>query len=137
MLDPALCVAWKILKLLFKLHNYLWRKCFFYGDIFLLLKVYKFYQTMIVLNAFAAISEGLKLKMFRGSMPPDSPRWPTSTHSKLSPSPRHPIVNLPCNSVSDNQSFPPPPLETCPSGSHLVRLLFASQLPIKKTCLRA
>ena len=77
---------------------------------FLLLKAYKFYHPMLDLNAFAAISEGLKLKMFRGSMPPDSPRWHTSTHSKSNPAPpppRPPIVNLPCTSVLDNQSFPP------------------------------
>ena len=104
---------------------------FFLWRLFLLLKVYKFYHPMLVLNAFAAISEGLKLKMFRGSMPTDNLRWHTSTHSKSNPRPRPPIVNLPCTSVSDNQSSPPPP-ETCPSGSHLVCLLFASQLPIKK-----
>ena len=114
MLDPALCVAWRILKLLFKLHNYLWRKCLFVclfffllWRLFLLLKVYTFYYPMLVLNAFEAISEGLKLKMFRGSMPPDSPRWHTSTHSKSNPPSRPSIVNLPCPSVSDNQSFPP------------------------------
>ena len=81
----------------------------FYGDFFLLLKVCKFYHPMLVLNAFAAISEGLKLKMFRGSMPTDNLRWHTSTHSKSTPRPRPPIVNLPCTSVSDNQSYPPFP----------------------------
>ena len=44
---------------------------FFLWRLFLLLKVYTFYYPMLVLNAFAAISEGLELKMFRGSMPPD------------------------------------------------------------------
>ena len=95
---------------------------------FLLLKAYKFYHPMLVLNAFAAISEGLKLKMFRGSMPPDSPRWLTLTRSK-STSPRPQIVNLPRNSVSDNQSSPSRDL---PLRPHLVRLLFRSHLPIKK-----
>ena len=85
--------------------SFLWR-------LFLLLKVYTFYHPMLVLNAFAAISEGSKLKMFRGSMPTDNLRWHTSTHSKSNPRPRPPIVNLPCTSVSDNQSFPPPPPET-------------------------
>ena len=101
--------------------SFLWR-------LFLLLKVYKFHQTMLVLNAFAAISEGLKLKMFRGSMPPDSPRWLTLARSK-STSPRPQIVNFARNSVSDNQSSPSRDL---PLRPHLVRLLFRSHLPIKK-----
>ena len=135
MLDPALCVAWRRLKLLFKLHNYLWRKClfvclFFFMATFLLLKVYTFYYPMLVLNAFEAISEGLKLKMFWGSMPRDSPRWHTSTHSKSTPRSRPPIVNLPRNSVSDNQSSPPLPRDL-PLRPHLVRLLFGSHLPVK------
>ena len=142
MLDPALCVAWRILKLLFKLHNYLWRKVFFFffflWRLFLWLKVYKFYHPMLVLNAFAAISEGLKLKMFRGSMPPDSPRWHTSTHSKSNPAPPPPNCKLALHFSLRQPKLSP--LETCPSGSHLVRLLFPSQLPIKKkkkTWLRA
>ena len=76
MLDPVLCVAWRILKLLLKLHNSLWRKCF-YGDFFCQLKVCKFHLTMLVLNAFPAISEGLKLKFSGGAcprMPPGGPR---------------------------------------------------------------
>ena len=36
--------------------SFLWRH-------FLLLKVYKFHHTMLVLNAFLAISEGLNLKI--------------------------------------------------------------------------
>ena len=58
MLDPALCVAWRILKLLLKVtqlfleKRFLWRR-------FLLLKVYHFHRTMLVLNVFPAISEGL------------------------------------------------------------------------------
>ena len=62
MLDPTLCVTWRILKLLLKLQ-------FFYGQIFLSLKVYKFHQTMLVLNAFPAISEGLKLNFFGEACP--------------------------------------------------------------------
>ena len=60
-----------------------------YCDFFLLLlKVYKFHHTMLVLNAFPAISEGLKLKIFLGSIPPDSPKWHTLTRSNSSaPSP--------------------------------------------------
>ena len=64
---------------------------FFFMATFFVVEVYKFYHPMLVLNAFAAISEGLKLKMFRGSMPPDSPRWHTSTHSKSNPRPRPPF----------------------------------------------
>ena len=101
---------------------------FFLWRLFLWLKVYKFYHPMLVLNAFAAISEGLKLKMFRGSMPPDSPRWLTLARSK-STSPRPQIVNFARNSVSDNQSSPSRDL---PLRPHLVRLLFRSHLPIKK-----
>ena len=63
-------------------------------------------------------------------MPPDSPRWHTSTRSK-SNAPRPQIVNLLCTSVSDNQSSPPPPRDL-PLRPHLVRLLFESHLPIKK-----
>ena len=48
--------------------------CCFVEKRFLLLKVYKFYHTMLVLTAFPAISECLKLKISRGSMPPDEPR---------------------------------------------------------------
>ena len=40
----------------------------FYGYVFLSLKVF---STMKVLNAFQAISKGLNLKVFQGSMPPD------------------------------------------------------------------
>ena len=77
---------------------------------FLLLKVYKFYHPMLVLNAFAAISEGLKLKMFRGACPRialGGTRQRIPSQIPPPPSPRHPIVNLLCTSVSDNQSFPP------------------------------
>ena len=88
-------------------HNYLWRKVsFFFMATFLLLKVYKFYHPMLVLNAFAAISEGLRLKMFRGACP----RIALGGTRQRIPSqipPRPPIVNLLCTSVSDNQSFPP------------------------------
>ena len=59
----------------------LWRKVFFWRH-FLLLKVYKFHHTMLVLNAFLAISRGLKFKNLRGSMPPDPPSWLTLTRSK-------------------------------------------------------
>ena len=93
-----------------------------------MLKVYKFHHTMLVINALAAISEGLKLKMFRGSMHPDSPRWLTLTRSK-STSPLPQIVNLPRNSVSDNQSSPSRDL---PLRPHLVRLLVGSHLPLKQ-----
>ena len=41
---------------------------YFYDDVFLLLKVYKFHHTMLVLNAFPAISEGLNFKIFQRSM---------------------------------------------------------------------
>ena len=37
----------------------LWRKVFFLGRRFLLLIEFKFHHTMLVLNAFLAISEGL------------------------------------------------------------------------------
>ena len=40
---------------------------------FLLLKVYKFSQTMLVLNAFPAISEDFNLKIFLGRISPDPP----------------------------------------------------------------
>ena len=129
--DPALCVAWRILKLLFKLHNSLWRKCFFFflWRLFLLLKVYKFYHPMLVLNAFATISEGLKLKMFRGSMPPDSPRWHTLTRCKSTPPPP-PNCKLAFH-FSLRQPKLPLPSRDLPLRSHLVRLLFGSHLPIK------
>ena len=89
--------------------SFLWR-------LFLLLKVYTFYHPMLVLNAFAAISEGSKLKMFRGSMPTDNLRWHTSTHSKSNPRPRPPIVNLPCTSALQSQTTkaPPPPPRDLP-----------------------
>ena len=45
----------------------------FVEERFLLLKVYKFHHTMLVLTAFPAISECLKLKISRGSMPLDEP----------------------------------------------------------------
>ena len=45
---------------------------------------------MLVLNAFPAISEGLNLKPFRGSMPPDPPSPLTLTRSKWAP----PSANL-------------------------------------------
>ena len=101
--------------------SFLWR-------LFLLLKVYTFYHPMLVLNAFAAISEGLKLKMFRGSMPPDSPRWLTLARSK-STSPRPQIVNFARNSVSDNQSSPSRDL---PLRPHLVHLRVGLHLPVKQ-----
>ena len=87
---------------------------FFLWRPFLLLKVYRFYHPMLVLNAFAAISEGLKLKMFRGSMPPIALGGTCQRVPSQNPPARPPIVNLPCTSVSDNQSFPP--LEIYPSG---------------------
>ena len=93
----------------------------FFMATFLLLKVYKFYHPMLVLNAFAAISEGLKLKLFRGSMPPIAPGGTCQRVPSQNPPARPPIVNLPCTSVSDNQSSPPRDL---PLRSHLVRLLF-------------
>ena len=40
---------------------------------FLLLKLYKFHHTMLVLNAFPAIPEFLNLKISRESMPLDEP----------------------------------------------------------------
>ena len=114
MLDPALCVAWRILKLLLKLHNSLWRK-FFLLRLFCQLKVCKFHHTMVSFKCISSYFRGLKIKNFPGSMPPDPPRWLTLTRSKSTPPP--PIVNLPRNSVSDNQSSAPAPfLETCPSG---------------------
>ena len=82
---------------------------FFLWRLFLLLKVYKFYHPMLVLNAFAAISEGLELKMFRGGMPPDSPRWHTSTYSKSNPRPAsHFKLALALQSQTTKASPPPP-----------------------------
>ena len=49
---------------------------------FLLLKVYKFSQTMLVLNAFPAISEDFNLKIFQGRISPDPPSWLMLTYSK-------------------------------------------------------
>ena len=105
--------------------SFLWR-------LFLLLKVYTFYYPMLVLNAFEAISEGLKLKMFRGSMPPDSPRGTLQRIPSQIPAPAP--APAPHFKLALHFSLRQPklsPLETCPSGSHLVCLLFASQLPIK------
>ena len=85
---------------------------------------------MLVLNAFAAISEGLKLKMFRGSMPPIALGGICQRVPSQNPPARPPILNLPCTSVSDDQSSPAP--RDLPLRSHLVRLLFGSHLPIKK-----
>ena len=62
-----------------------------------------------------------------GSIPPDSPSWHTLTRSTSTP--HLPIVNLPRNSVSDNQGSPPRDLPLWP---HLVRLLFGSHFPMKK-----
>ena len=57
-LYPALFVAWRILKLLLKLHNSLWRKIFM-AMFFVLESVYNFHHTMLVLSEFPAISESL------------------------------------------------------------------------------
>ena len=50
-----------------------WLKFMFQNMAFLLLKVNKFSQTMLVLNAFPAISEDFNLKIFRGRISPDPP----------------------------------------------------------------
>ena len=127
MLDPTLCVAWRILKLLLKLHNSLRRKYIFMAT-FLLLKVYKFHHTMLVLNPFPAISEGLKLKRFRGSKPPYNPKWLTLTRSKSTPPPP-PNCKLAAQFSLRQPKFHPRDL---PLRPHLIRLLFGSHLPIKK-----
>ena len=72
---------------------------------------------MLRLNAFPAISSGAY------------PRTPQVTHAnafEVSPT----IANLLYNSVSNNQSFPPP--RDLPLRSHLVRLLVGSDPPVKK-----
>ena len=53
---------------------------------FLLLKVYKFNHTMLVLNAcISSHFRGLKFKTFRGTMPRTPPNWLTLTCSKRAP----------------------------------------------------
>ena len=58
-LDPALCVAWRIFKLLLKVTQLFLEKSFSW-QCFLLWKVYDFHHTMLVLSAFPAISKGLE-----------------------------------------------------------------------------
>ena len=67
MLDPALCCLEDI-KTHIKLNNSLWRKAFM-ATFFVVESVYNFHHTILVLTAFPAISEGLNLKIFLGSMP--------------------------------------------------------------------
>ena len=67
-------------------------KCFLWRH-FLLLKLYKFHHTILVLNAFPAISEGLNFKIFQMSMLPDPPSWLMLTPLKWAP----------------NLEMPPPP----------------------------
>ena len=51
---------------------------------FLLLKVYKFSQTTLVLNAFPAILEDFNLKIFRGRISPD-PLVDSCSHIRSGP----------------------------------------------------
>ena len=92
------------------IHTFLWGNVFLRRRFFLL-KVYKFHHTMLVLNAFPAISEGLNLKIFPRSMPPP-PRWLTLKRSEWA----HPQLKT-CCAIQNNA----PP----------VHLLVGSHLPVK------
>ena len=118
----------KVRRILVVVSCVLWRKVFLWRRL-LLLKVYMLHHTMLVLNAFQAISECLNLKVSRGSMlRTNPPSWLTLTRSKWAP-PHPSIANLLRNSVSDNQSSSPRDL---PLRPHLVRLLVGSHLPLKQ-----
>ena len=111
---PSSLCCLEDIKTLIKSDTTLFGETFFMATFFLL-KVYNFHHTMLVLNAFPAISEGL-----------DPPSWLTLMHSKWAP----PIANLLHNSFSDKQSSPPP--RDLPPQTLLVRLLVGSHLPVKK-----
>ena len=54
-------------------------KRFFYGDVFFLLIVFKFHHTMLVLNAFLAISEGFVSDNQRPPSPPPQTLAPSAS----------------------------------------------------------
>ena len=80
MLDPVLYVAWRILKLLLKLHRVtLCGEKFFLGQHFFLLKVYKFHHTILV--HFQPFQAAFKIqKFFTGACP-----WTHANAFQVSP----------------------------------------------------
>ena len=50
--------------------------------------------SFVIFKRISRHFRGIKIKIFRGSSPPDTPSWLTLTRPPLAPPPPHPVENL-------------------------------------------